>query len=377
VRYSHVLSEMHTSERVTDGPRAAAAEGRFCPRCGRSFALWGLEVACTACGGPLEWHGAASDVTAGAGLWRYAEILPPVSVEHRLTLGEGVTPLLELDGLVCKLDYLLPTGSFKDRGAAVLASTALEAGARAAVADSSGNAGSSLAAYFAAAGVPLTVFVPAGSASPKVAQTHSYGAEVVEVEGDRSAASAAARAHVAETGAFYASHAWSPFFIAGMRTVAFELVEQLGPDLPAVVAPAGAGTLLLGLYDGFRLLTERGDLPALPQLIAVQAEACAPLADAFARGLDDVDPGRAWHHSVAGGINIASPPRGREILRAVRESGGAIVAVTEDAIVAARARLLRRGVFAEHTAAAAWAGSTEAPPGAAVVLTGFGLKEAL
>src|SRR6476646_1433211 len=174
----------------------AAVEGaRSCGLCGRTYALWGPEFRC-ACGGPLGWSGpgAAGDA-AGDGIWRSAELLPPVSAGHRITLGEAVTPVLRSDGLALKLDYLLPTGSFKDRGAAVLASCALEAGVTAAVADSSGNAGASLAAYFTSAGVPLTVFVPRGSSSPKVDQARRYGARVVEVDGDRSAASTAAAEH--------------------------------------------------------------------------------------------------------------------------------------------------------------------------------------
>ena len=357
----------------------AAVEGeRSCRRCGRSYAVWGPELHCT-CGGPLAWIGPGAPPDAAAdGIWRYAELLPPVSTGHRITLGEAVTPVLHVDDLVLKLDYLLPTGSFKDRGAAVLASCALEAGVTAAVADSSGNAGASLAAYLASAGVPLTVFVPRGSSSPKVDQARRYGARVEEVEGGRAAASRAALLFARSRGAFYASHAWSPFFLAGMRTVAFELAAQLGPGLPAVVAPVGAGTLLLGLAQGFELLRDRGEIDAVPKLLAVQAAACAPLADAFAAGRDEVDPAKSWGTSLAGGINIADPPRAAEILAAVRASGGAIVTVEEDEIAAAREALAHRGVLVEHTSAAAWAGAVgaaAAPEGAAVVLTGFGLKE--
>jgi threonine synthase len=358
----------------------AAAEGtRSCPACGSVYPLWGLEFRCS-CGSPLAWSGPGAGARAGGGIWRYADLLPPVADVHRLTLGEEVTPAIRVDELVCKLDYLLPTGSFKDRGAAVLTSCALEAGISAAVADSSGNAGASLAAYFTSAGVPLTVFVPRGSSSPKLEQARRYGARVEEVEGGRSAASDAAVAFAAERGAFYASHAWSPFFIAGMRTLAFELCSQLGPDLPAVVVPVGAGTLLLGLAQGFALLAERGEIATVPRLLGVQAAACAPLADAFATGRDGVDPSKRWTTSLAGGINIPNPPRAPEILAAVRSSGGAIVTVAEQEIATAREELGRRGVLVEHTSAAAWAGAAgaaAAPGGSVVVLTGFGLKEAL
>jgi threonine synthase len=285
---------------------------------------------------------------------------------------------LAVEGLTCKLDYLLPTGSFKDRGAAVLASCALEAGVANAVADSSGNAGASLAAYFASAGVPLTVFVPQGSSSPKVGQARRYGADVVEVDGGRAAATSAAREFARTRGAYYASHAQSPFFLAGTRTLAYELAEQLGPDLPTVVTPLGAGTIVLGLYQGFSVLLERGVIEAMPRLVGVQAAACAPLAEAFAAGRGTVDHGRTWGHSIASGINIADPPRAAEILAAVRACGGAVDTVTEDEIVTARAELACRGVLVESTAAAAWAAARRgASEPAVVILTGFGLKEGL
>ena len=364
---------------TVDATSAPARSRRQCSRCGSVYALFGTEPACT-CGGPLEWIAdGVIPVAGGAGIWRHAELLPPVSERNRLTLGEETTPLLAFEDFLCKLDYLLPTGSFKDRGAAVLASCALEAGVTEGVADSSGNAGSSLAAYFAAAGLPLTVFVPAGASSPKVAQTRRYGATVVEVDGDRSAVSAAAQDFAAAHGSFSASHAWSPFFLAGMRTLAAELVAQQGGTIAGVVAPVGAGTLLLGLSQGFALLEAQGLVEA-PPLYGVQAELCAPLAHAFAAGLDELDPARQWGRSLAEGINISSPPRGREILAAVRRSGGAILAVAEGEILEAHEDLARHGILAERTSATALAGArrlgSKLAPGAVVVLTGFGLKEA-
>lgn len=349
---------------------------RTCPACGRSYPLWGLEVACS-CGTPLGWEG-EGEPALGPGLWRHAEVLPPVSPENRLTLGESPTPVLGVERFRCKLDHLLPTGSFKDRGACALASAALESGAAAAVADSSGNAGAALAAYCAAGALPLTVFVPRGAGSTKVTQTRSYGAVVEEVDGDRTAVSATARRFAEETGAFYASHAWSPFFLAGVRTVALELVDELG-DVPAVVCPVGAGTLLLGLREGFRIRLEQGRIGRIPPLHGVQAAVVAPLASAYGAGRQTIDPARRWGRSVAEGINIACPPRAGEILEAVRSSGGSVTAVGEDEIVEAHAALARRGVLVEKTSATAWAGAQRLPglpEGSVVVLTGSGLKEA-
>lgn len=321
-------------------------------------------------------------VTDRPGLWRYDRLLPPVAPAHRLSLGETTTPLLPLAGRLAKLDFLLPTGSFKDRGSAVLASCALEAGATRAVADSSGNAGASLAAYFAAAGIPLTVFVPATASSPKIAQARRYGAEVVAVAGDRAAVAAAAQRYVEESGAFYASHGRSPEFVAGVRTLAAELVGQLGGAPCSVVVPVGAGTLVLGLAEGFALLRAEGAIDRVPQLFGVQAEPCAPLASAFAAGREDVDASLAWRPSIAEGINIERAPRAPEVLAAVRGSGGAVVAVEEPAIMAAQTELARRGILVETTSATAWAGAARLAEAGlvdepVVVLTGSGLKERL
>jgi threonine synthase len=351
---------------------------RACRTCGRSYPMWGLEVACT-CGSPLSWAGAAECSSTAAGLWRHADILPPVSLSNRLTLGEVATPLIDVGRLRCKLDYMLPTGSFKDRGACVLASAALESGVEHAVADSSGNAGAALAAYCAAGGLPLTVFVPKGTGSPKVAQIRRYGATVEEVDGDRAAVSAAARRFAETSGAFYASHAWSPFFLAGVRTVALELVDALGDEIPGVVCPVGAGTLLLGLYQGFQVRLEQGRITRIPPLHGIQAALVAPLAAAFAAGSDDVDADLHSGKSIAEGINTATPPRAREILAAVRASGGSITAVREEEIVDPQEALARRGVLVEKTSAVAWAGALDLPAlpdGSVAVLTGSGLKEA-
>jgi threonine synthase len=348
---------------------------RVCGACAVRYPLWGEPLACS-CGAPLALAGAGT--APGAGLWRYGRLLPPVPAAQQLSLGETATPLVALRGLRAKLDCLLPTGSFKDRGSAVLASAALASGATAAVADSSGNAGASLAAYFAVAGIPLTVFVPASASGPKVAQARRYGAAVVAVDGDRAAVAAEADAFAARTGAFYASHGWSPFFVAGVRTLAAELLEQLDEPPRDVVVPVGAGTLLLGVHQGFALLRELGEIERVPRLHGVQASDCAPLADAFARRLADVDATRRWRPSIAEGINIVRAPRASEILGAVHASGGSLLAVDADAIVAARDELARAGVLVETTSATAWAGARALElEDAVVVLTGFGLKEEL
>ena len=351
-----------------------------CAHCGHpsapGLAAWRCE-----CGGPwlLEAVRArlSREILAGRsrGIWRYREVLPASA--DPVTLGEGMTPLVPArdGGLLFKVESANPTGSFKDRGAAVLLTLLAAAGARHVVDDSSGNAGAAIAAYSARAGLAATIYVPATTAAPKLAQIEAYGARVVRVAGTRDDVARAAQAAPGT----YASHCWSPAFFHGTKTVAYELWEQLDGRAPGwVVSPVGHGTLLLGLALGFRELCEAGAIARVPRLVAVQAAACAPLAGP-ALGL----PSEAGE-TVAEGIRIRQPIRAREIHRAVGDSDGRWMAVDEAEIRAAWRRLGREGLFVEPTAAvgpaAAWRllEGGQVDPGAIVVvpLTGHGLKAA-
>ena len=312
-------------------------------------------------------------------LWRYREALPPV--EQPITLGEGLTPLVDARwrgrDVLFKLEYLAPTGSFKDRGTTVLVSFLAGLGVDEVVEDSSGNAGASLAAYAARAGIKARIFVPAYASPAKKAQIAVYGAELVEVEGPRENAARAVQKAAAK-GAYYASHYHNPLIIEGMKTMAYEIWEQLEGRVPDnVVAPVGHGTLLLGLYRGFGELVEAGLARKIPRLFGVQSQNCAPLAAAFESGAQEVRelPAR---RTVAEGISIVKPLRGSEILRAVRGTGGRIVAVPEEGILPAREELARLGFYVEPTSAVPLAGLEllGLGPGEVTVgpLTGSGLK---
>jgi threonine synthase len=216
----------------------------------------------------------------------------------------------------------------------------------------------------------------------KLRQIAAYGSDLKLVDGDRSEVTARAQAWAEQHDAFYASHLWSPFFIAGTRVFALELA-QAGPVPDAIVFPVGAGSLLLGAHEGFRMLANDGLLDRVPRLFGVQASACAPLAEAFASGeleVTNAPIGRGG--SVAEGILVAAPPRDREVLEAVRESRGGFAVVEDADVLNAHEGLRRSGVFAEPTAAAAIAGYarllTSSVLGAddrtLVVLTGSGLK---
>lgn len=329
---------------------------------------------CPRCAGALEltYPPLADVALTGNGLWRYAPWLP-VAVDP-VTLGEPATPLVPLAGRTVKLEGALPTGSFKDRGAAVLVAWLRAAGATLVVEDSSGNAGAALAAYAARAGIACQVHVPASAPAAKVDQLRAYGATPVLVDGPRSAATASA-IDAAQAGAVYASHAWHPLYQAGTRTFAFELHEQLGGRAPdAIVVPTGGGALLLGAYLGFAALHAAGLVDRVPRLVAAQAAACAPLARAFAQGLEDpvaVDP----VPSLADGIQVAAPVRGRQVLAALRATGGTAVTVTEEEIAAAHRGAARAGLLVERTAAVALAAADGVAGDEVVVAaTGHGLK---
>ncbi|MCX6022180.1 MAG: pyridoxal-phosphate dependent enzyme, partial [Chloroflexi bacterium] len=313
---------------------ASGLRGSFrCAACGAALPGDAPVWRCPACRGPLDWlpPAGAGPLTIGPepSLWRYGDLLP---VGSDATLGEHITPLvpLPLDGAtpLLKLDSLLPTGSFKDRGAAVLTAGLARLGITEVVEDSSGNAAAALAAYAARAGMRCTIFVPAAASRGKLVQVQAAGAALVAVDGSRDDVTFAAET-AAEAGAFYASHNWHPWFVAGVATWALEVWEQLGGRAPdAVITPAGSGSMILGAAFAFGELRRRGMADRLPRLYAAQATACAPVALAWERGA--AEPAAVERTAtLAEGIVIPRPVRGRALLAALRESGGGAAAVTE------------------------------------------------
>jgi threonine synthase len=316
-------------------------------------------------------------------LWRYAAALP-IEISDPVTMGEGCTPLVERRWddarALFKLEWFSPTGSFKDRGASVMISALRQQGVRHLLEDSSGNGGAAIAAYAAAAGLHSKILVPASTQPAKTVQMRAYGAEVELVPGPRQTTSDEAIRQSAAI--FYASHNWQPFFLQGTKTLAYELWEDLGFRAPdTVVIPTGAGSNVLGCDIGFGELLRRGEIAALPRLFAAQPENCGPIAAAFNAGADICSPFDA-RPTIAEGTAIVSPVRPREVLAALRRSGGGAVAVSEEAIVAASRQLADSGLYAEPTSAVAAAGLTALLRRGAiglqettvVVLTGGGLK---
>lgn len=319
-----------------------------------------------------------------ASLWRYREALPLRPDTTPVSLGESMTPLLPVNtqgrDIFLKIDHLLPTGSFKDRGAAILLTKMREVGVTSAVEDSSGNAGAAIAAYAAAAGVKMSIYVPASAPPAKAAQIRLFGARLVQVEGSREDTTAAAVAEAARS--YYASHVWNPFFLEGTKTAAFEIWEQLGQRVPDwVVTPVGHGTMLLGLFKGFRHLLLAGVTTGLPRIIGVQSANCAPLTAAWNSDQKTL-PAITRSSTIADGIALARPLRWQQILAAVSETQGRIVSVDEEAIWRAFLGWPARGIAVEPTAASAlafvdrWLAADSSTIGmtGVVVLTGSALK---
>jgi threonine synthase len=321
-----------------------------------------------------------------AGLWRYLEALPLPAAAQPVSLGELCTPLLPIEDaasrLHLKLDFLFPTGSFKDRGAAVMMTMIRHLGVSHVVEDSSGNAGAAVAAYAAAAGISASIYVPTSAPAAKTAQIALYGANLVRIPGPRAAATEAAQQEAAHS--YYASHVWNPFFLEGVKTVAFEIWEQLEQQAPDwVITPVGHGTMLLGLYNGFNYLLRTGMIQRLPRIVGVQAAAVAPLAAVMAQRVDRL-PEVVAGDTLADGIAITRPLRWQQILGAVRTTDGQIVTVTENEIKQAVLAWARRGILMEPTSATALAAYTalsgdqefSASDVVVVPVTGSGVKSA-
>lgn len=316
-------------------------------------------------------------------VWRYAQAIG-VDAQSAVSLGEGGTPLLNRgwNGVPVhfKLEFMMPTGSFKDRGMTVMVSHLKSRGIDHVLEDSSGNAGASLSAYAAAAGMRCRILVPETASYPKIAQIAACGADVVTVPGTRQDVADAALRMSDEI--FYASHNWQPFFVEGTKTLAYELWEELGFHAPDnVITPLGYGSNVLGLERGFDELLRNGEIKKRPRIFGVQAANCAPCHATWQAG-GEAPVSVTVTPTVAEGIASSQPTRLREVVRAVRGSGGAIAAVSEDEIVRALGELARMGLYVEPTSAAGAAGLTQLLASGAIardettvlVLTGSGLK---
>jgi len=306
---------------------------------------------------------------SGRGLWRYRADLAVRG--EPVTLGEGATPIVPYEKFLLKLESISPTGSFKDRGAATAITAARAAGARTVVEDSSGNAGTAIAAYAAAAGLKARIFAPDDIVASKARAIQVLGAELVKISGPRSAVTEAAL--TAARDAYDVGHARDDSFLEGTKTIAYELFEELGDELHDIVTPVGQGTVLIGLAMGFADLVAAGRMARAPRLHGVQSEACAPLVRGAAIGRPAPVVRQA---SIADGIRIPEPTRAERSYAAVRYSGGRWIAVPDEAIEQAWRQAATVGMLIEPTSAAAIVGARtmHLPPGAVLIITGSGLK---
>jgi threonine synthase len=301
-------------------------------------------------------------------MWRYDMWLPLADGEHPITLGEGGTPLLRVeriaarhgfDTLWVKDESTNPTGSFKARGLAAAVTRAVFAGARQFVVPTAGNAGIALAAYAARAGAEARVYAPKTTPRTILDQIRAFGGDLMLLDGHIGDCGIAARLHAANTGAIDVSTLREPYLIEGKKTLGLELAEQLGWTLPdAIIYPTGGGTGLIGMWKAFQELRQSGWLRGpLPRMFTVQASGCAPVVQAFETGAERAT---SWAdpQTVAAGLRVPGPLGDRLMLRALRESGGGAVAVSDEALVeAARQLQVAEGIDASPEGGAAVAGA--------------------
>ena len=337
-----------------------------CPRCRATYDAFVLQGLCPADGSPLLARYDLDRVTSSPAeisgrapdLWRYHELLPVGAAEHVVTLGEGMTPLLAaprlgaelgLPRLMVKDDGLLPTGSFKARGAAVGVSRAKELGARRLAMPTNGNAGAAWSTYAARAGLVATIAMPLDAPTITRAETVVTGGDLRLVDGLISDAGALVMAAVeaSDDDWFEVATLKEPYRIEGKKTMGLEIVEQLGWRMPDVIVyPTGGGVGLIGIHKALTELLELGWVTGeLPRLVCVQATGCAPIVTAFEAGATESEKVEN-SSTVAFGINVPKALGDFLVLEAVRETGGTAVAVEDADLLADLATTARlEGMF--------------------------------
>jgi len=376
--------------------------GFKCVECAREHRVNEVEYVCPSCNGNLDvlydYERAGQELSKATlatdrnlTIWRYRALLPIESSSPVPPLTVGWTPIYDcprlasefgIKQLLIKDDGRNPTASFKDRPSALAVVKAQEAGARVITTASSGNAGSALAGMCASVGMESVIFVPVSAPAAKIAQLQIYGATVVLVEGSYDEAYDLCLAAARRYGWYQRSTGYNPFMTEGKKTAALEIGEQLNWEVPdKVLVGVGDGCIIGGLWKGFRDLYQLGWIERLPQLVGVQAEQASAIVDAV-NGDGVVRGGPA--STLADSICVGRPRDATKAIRAMRESGGSGIKVSDDQIIAAIIRLARAtGVFVEPAAAAPFAGLVKMADGGKIrsdervllVLTGNGLKD--
>ena len=354
-----------------------------CRQCRAVYPKVGMPYFCPLCGGIYEID-VNADFKLGhinnklPGIWRYRSVFGIPQTAPVTYLGEGDTPIIQRNifskNIIFKLEFLNPTGSYKDRATAVLTSMLKQRNVSNAIEDSSGNAGASFAAYASAFAIDAELYIPASTSGPKRKQIESYGVTVIPIPGSRSKAARSAQAAVTKKGITYASHAFLPFGMAGIATIAYELVEQIGNAPGTIIAPIGHGSLLAGIILGFRVLKESSCIKELPSFVGVQADKCAPV---WAKWVGQ-DFNQTECITIAAGTQIVDPVRGGLIFDLLNKANDQVVKVSEAEIKDAIRKLANQGLYVEPTSALVWAAlennihNLKEP--ITLILTGFGLK---
>lgn len=386
-------------------PPTSALKHLQCPECGEVYPAVELQTYCHECDSPLLARYDLPRVSEAVdrdrfahrsgGMWRWRELLPLFDAGCRFSLGEGGTPLLKTNRLAGELglaelyikdESLNPTGTFKARGLAMAVSKAMELGAREFVIPTAGNAGGALATYAARAGAVAHVYMPQDAPQLQQREVRAAGADLHLVEGLIDEAGRAASEAAEEHDWFNVATFREPYRVEGKKTMGLELAEAFDWNLPDVIIyPTGGGTGLVGIWKAFDELDELGWLEGpRPRMVAVQSEGCAPVVRAFEEGAERI---QRWENARtrAAGLRVPALFADRLVLRALRESGGGAVAVSEAAIRTAEADMgALEGIYACPEGAATLAvlrillEQGEVDPGERIVLlnTGTGLKYA-
>ncbi|MGH7827573.1 MAG: threonine synthase [Candidatus Binatia bacterium] len=346
-------------------PATTFAQEIVCPRCQNHFPLSQLLNLC-GCGSPLLVRYDLKKASAALGkssfqgrvptLWRYRELLPLQDDTHLVSLGEGFTPLLEAKALASELglqrlwikdEAQNPTGSFKDRGLSLAISVAKELGVRKVAIPSAGNAGGSLSAYAARAGIEAHVFMPKDTPKANQIEVQQYGAKLTLVDGLINDCGRIIAEKQAAEGWFDVSTLKEPYRVEGKKTMGYEIAEQLNWNVPDVIIyPTGGGTGLIGMWKAFQEMEKLGWIRSKrPRMVSVQASGCAPIVKAFEEGNQAAE---AWQNAktIASGLRVPQAVADFLILRALRESKGMALSVGDDEMLAEIPRAGRaEGIF--------------------------------
>ena len=330
-----------------------------CPECARVYSADELHTVCHECGSPLlaryDLPKAKAHLDRNAmsirpnNLWRWHELLPVRDLAHAITLSEGGTPMLHAPNLGRQLGvahlYIKdegrnPTGTFKARGIGMAVSRAVELGVRGFVTPTAGNAGGALAAYAARAGLPAHVFMPADAPQSNQQEVKMAGAHLHLVNGLISDAGRESAAMARESGLFDVSTLKEPYRLEGKKTMGYEIAFDLDWQLPEVILyPTGGGTGLIGIWKALDEMEQIGWIDSYrPRMVCVQAVGCAPMIKAFEEGHDRCEF-FVGAQTIAAGLRVPKPLGDRLILRAVRESSGTAIAVSDEEMVAARSHI--------------------------------------